>query len=481
MNMNTRLNVLGSVMGFLIITSCSVHKKTVETKETVKVVHDTLYAKQNVESMVESDAKKYILNDSTFANAHIGISVYDASNNSYLYNYQAEKYFIPASNMKLFTCYAAMKYLGDSLVGLRYEIKEDTLFIQGAGDPTLLQNDFKTNRVIDWIDKNKNKAIVINDLNWREKGLGFGWAWDDYNDDYMAERSPMPIYGNLVTFRYNKEGELNAIPSGLDFTFENVRAAGNTYSIRRNEHENIFRFEKMGEQNQPLAIPLITKGAQLTQKMLQVRLGKNKPVLLRSKMALTSADLYNQTMGKNENPFKSYSSVIHSQPTDSLLKIMMYRSDNFFAEQSLLMVSNERLGVMSDAKIIDTLLKTDFKNMPQKPKWVDGSGLSRYNLISPQDFVLVLNKMKNEFSWNRIATILPTGNTGTLNGYYKNYAGRIYAKTGTLSNNISLSGYIITAKNKTFIFSILVNNHQSPTSNIRRSVERFLTSVMEKY
>jgi len=122
--------------------------------------------------------------------------------------------------------------------------------------------------------------------------------------------------------------------------------------------------------------------------------------------------------------------IIHSQPTDSLLKIMMHRSDNFFAEQTLLMVSNEKLGMMNDEKIIDTLLKTDYKDLPQQPQWVDGSGLSRYNLFSPKDFVTVLEKMKNEFSWNRITTIFPTGNEGTLTGLYKNYVGKIYAKTG---------------------------------------------------
>ena len=60
---------------------------------------------------------------------------------------------------------------------------------------------------------------------------------------------------------------------------------------------------------------------------------------------------------------------------------------------------------MNDEKIIDTLLKTDFKDLPQKPRWVDGSGLSRYNLFTPQDFVAILNKMKNEFGMERIKVI----------------------------------------------------------------------------
>jgi D-alanyl-D-alanine carboxypeptidase/D-alanyl-D-alanine-endopeptidase (penicillin-binding protein 4) len=78
---------------------------------------------------------------------------------------------------------------------------------------------------------------------------------------------------------------------------------------------------------------------------------------------------------------------------------MMHESDNLFAEQSLLMVSNEVLGVMDDVKIIDTLLKTDFADLPQKPRWVDGSGLSRYNLFTPKDFVVILHKMQTALAW----------------------------------------------------------------------------------
>ncbi|MFX8758829.1 D-alanyl-D-alanine carboxypeptidase, partial [Acinetobacter baumannii] len=83
-------------------------------------------------------------------------------------------------------------------------------------------------------------------------------------------------------------------------------------------------------------------------------------------------------------------------------------------------------------KMIDTLLKTDYASFPQKPRWADGSGLSRYDLVSPEDFVTLLSKIKNDFKWERITTILPTGNEGTLTGLYKNYTGKIYAKTGTL-------------------------------------------------
>jgi D-alanyl-D-alanine carboxypeptidase/D-alanyl-D-alanine-endopeptidase (penicillin-binding protein 4) len=178
---------------------------------------------------------------------------------------------------------------------------------------------------------------------------------------------------------------------------------------------------------------------------------------------------------------KKLAGIVHSQPTDSLLKPMMHRSDNFFAEQSLLMVSNERLGVMNDAKIIDTILKTDFKDLPQKPRWADGSGLSRYNLFTPQDFVTILNKMKNEFGMERIKVIFPTGGEGTISSYYKADSGYIYAKTGTLSGVVAFSGYLYTKKGKLLIFSTLVNNHQAAATDVRRTIEKFIQGIRNRY
>jgi D-alanyl-D-alanine carboxypeptidase/D-alanyl-D-alanine-endopeptidase (penicillin-binding protein 4) len=160
---------------------------------------------------------------------------------------------------------------------------------------------------------------------------------------------------------------------------------------------------------------------------------------------------------------------------------MMHRSDNFFAEQTLLMASNEHLGYMNDEKIIDTILNTDLKDVPQRPKWVDGSGLSRYNLFTPKSLVYILNKMQHEFGFNRMKTILPTGGEGTLSSYYKKDAGFIYAKTGTLSNNCAISGYLITNKGKLLIFSILANNYITGATPIRRAAERFLEGIREKY
>lgn len=416
-----------------------------------------LLASCSIQKKIAKEANHDILSDSNFAAAHVGIALYDVAANKFVYNYQGEKYFIPASNTKIMTCYAAMKYLGDSLVGLRYVDKGNgTIEVEVNGDPTFLHPDFKNQPVFVFLKSKQN--ILLTDNNWKEKGWGYGWAWDDYNSDYMAERSVMPVYGNTAPF--NAEGK-----TAVRFFQKNI--IGNneqkSFNIKRELASNNFIVTNASRKFTAADIPFYTAEKNLIANLL---------------MDTLKAKVEQEHFKLDRLPDVV---KIHSQPTDSLLKIMMHRSDNFFAEQSLLMVSNERLGVMSDEKIIDTLLKTDYKNLPQKPKWVDGSGLSRYNLISPQDFVTVLGKMKSEFEWNRIAAIFPTGNTGTLSGYYKKYAGKIYAKTGTLSNNVALSGFITTNKGHQFIFSVMVNNHQASASSIRRAVEKFISSVIENY
>src|SRR4051794_29396657 len=74
----------------------------------------------SIQHKIGKEAKTDFFNNSDFEAAHLGISIFDPSTNKYLYNYQGDKYFVPASNTKLFTCYAGLKYLGDSIVGAKY-------------------------------------------------------------------------------------------------------------------------------------------------------------------------------------------------------------------------------------------------------------------------------------------------------------------------------------------------------------------------
>ena len=442
-----------------------------------------ILASCSVQQKISKSAKQ-VINDSSLLTAHVGISIYEPATGKYWFNYQGDKYFVPASNTKLPTCYAAMKYLGDSLVGMRYEETNGYVQIYPTGDPTFMHPDFSKQRVFNFLSTIYPKLLFYCDPQWQSDRYGDGWTWNDYNESYMAEKSPLPIFGNLFTIKYDINDSLvispnfKKPPEQLFLTM--IDDSGYTTMprmIKKNLSDKI-RIQRSEDLNY---FKLIKSNSSFTKQQIPIYNSKyfNIEYLMETftNSHIVSCDVvrpYNLDTQKNLNR-------IHSQPTDSLLKPMMHNSDNFFAEQSLLMISNERLGVMNDEKIIDTLLKTDFKDLPQKPKWVDGSGLSRYNLFTPQDFVAILNKMKNEFGMDRIKVILPTGGEGTISSYYKADSNYIFVKTGTLSGVVALSGFLYTKKGKLLIFSTLVNNHQASATAVRRAVERFIEGIRNQY
>ena len=415
-----------------------------------------LFSSCSVSKQISKQATRVLLKDSAISTGHIGISIYEPATDRYWYNYDATKYFVPASNTKLFSLYAGMKYLGDSLVGLRYEVDKDSVVkIQPTGDPTFLHPEFLNQPVYAFL-KNSKWISFTNRL-FTDNFMGMGWAWDDYKESYLVQRSNFPIYGNLINIK--KVGNnVSVTPSSQPFIIPEYTNLQNGFDVDKKWDDNLIIIT--AGTNQRLFVPFTPNSMDIIE-MLKDTL--HLPVI-------PDLDFY----GKLKN-------VIHTQPVDSLFKPMMHRSDNFYAEQTLLMASNEHIGSMNDEKIIDTILNTDLKDIPQQPKWVDGSGLSRYNLFTPQSFVYMLNKLKNEFGLERLKNILPTGGEGTLSAYYKKEAGFIFAKTGTLSNHCALSGFIITKKNKLLIFSVLNNHYKTGATPVRRAVEKFLEAIREKY
>ncbi len=411
------------------------------------------------------------LSDSVFTNAFVGVAVYNPETKYYLFQHNSNKYFVPASNIKIPTLYAGLKYLGARLPGIKYAETKDTIYLIPTGDPSFLHPDYKQQPVFDFLEK-VNKTIVITGENWKAEALGYGWAWDDYLNYYMTERSPLPVYGNCITWIQEKtiEQKNGKSDTGL-LVFTNPEINWNVkfaekkspvFDVYRPRTENNYTITEGREMKRELEVPFVTNGMQAARELLKDTLHKE----------ITAVSF---------ETIKLPQQKILSQPADSLFKPLMHRSDNFFAEQVLMMVSNELLGYMDEQKLIDTLLKTDLKNFPQQPKWVDGSGLSRYNLFTPDDFVWLLNKMKDEFGMERLKGILPTGNEGTLRNYYKNESNFLFAKTGTLSGHVAFSGFLYTKKGKLLIFSILINNHYTSATAVRRAIEHFLRQIRNNY
>ena len=406
-------------------------------------------------------AQKTLLSSEAVKGAHIGIAVYNDTKGNWLTKYQSDHYFTPASNTKILATYLGLQFLGDSLPGWKMAENADTLFLMPMGDPSFMHPEFRYQPVVDIIKNTKKQVVIVGNQQDQFEIFGSGWSWADYAEDYQPERSRMPIYGNVVHF-YQSNKKLEAIKPFYFF-------------------KDFVDLDKVAEKNwsrNRLGNRFFTTNENNKSKYFQVPFSQEVAPMLLAVSLLKDTLEKSISFQKNASiPASSYK-TIKTVPTDSLLKIMMLRSDNFYADQIVLMASAQLFGKMDDAALIDSAKKLFFADLPQNMRWVDGSGLSRYNLNTPENYITILQQMQAKFGEDRVKNIFEKGGEGTISAYYKNFPGTMYAKTGTLGGQVALSGFIYTPKQQKLYFSVLVANHMSPSSAlVRRAVETYLTSV----
>jgi len=403
-------------------------------------------------------------NDSLFNNAHIGFILQDDAGKT-LVAHNASKLFIPASNTKLFTTYAVLRTWPDSLPGWFVHHTPDTLYLKPNGDPTFLHPTFSQQKVFQQILHTKKIVVVEKASATAFTRLGFGWSWNSYQEWYMPERSGMPIYGNVVKFE-QINGGIRVTPGYFQSRLKvNSIPQGKKMSISRAMDSNEFTA------NPAAASASVRPFTQKEDADLNYRL-----------LADTLSKLNKQIQFvENQNRGDSFWKPYYTYKTTEVLTPMMHQSDNFMAEQLLLIAGSKLVGKLADRLAIAALQKDDFSNFPQSFVWVDGSGLSRNNNFSPQVLTALLYKMRQSFGWETIRQILQKDES-TATDYYKGYENHIWSKTGTLGgNSTTLSGYLLSKKGKRYFFSFLVNNHHQNQVSIRRAVEKYLVNIIENY
>jgi D-alanyl-D-alanine carboxypeptidase/D-alanyl-D-alanine-endopeptidase (penicillin-binding protein 4) len=394
-----------------------------------------------------------------FAQNFTGLAIYDADEKKTLFERNADRYFTPASNTKLFTYYACVKTLGDSITALRYTIKGDSLFFWGTGDPTFFHPDLKNTRAFEFLKGYKNsKFLFFSDGNFTNQAMGEGWAWDDFNDYYSAEISPLPMYGNIVRIQVNK-GEVTPQP----LIFENSFYKKDEGSvIGRIQTDNMFLIPKsvLQKNDYKQDIPYKTSTG-LTQQLLIDTLGRNVNLL--------------------HIPVSKDAKTLYSMPSEDVYRLMMQESDNMLAEHLLLLCGATMKDSLNSSFVIKSITDKYLQDLPDVPKWVDGSGLSRYNLFTPRSIIKLLEKIRVEVPQQKLFSILPAGGqTGTVkNGYKNTDKPFIFAKTGSLGGVYNLSGYLVTKKGKTLLVSFMNNNFNQSTTKVRKEVEKILTWIYE--
>jgi len=394
-----------------------------------------------------------------------GFALYDIDNKKMVYELNADKYFTPASNTKLFTFYTCLKMLGDSIPAIKYVIHNDSLIFWGTGDPSFLHSSLKGTKAFKFL-KDSNKKLFFSAGNYTNEFYGDGWAWDDYGGYYQAEITELPLEDNVAAIYINNAGTVQITPSYLkryikcDSTYHPM-----TFRIKRDFLSNSFVYPAMKPpENYRQEIPWKTS-TQLTLALLQ--------------------DTLKDTVREVHLPLPADAKILYDAPADTVYKHMLRPSDNFIAEQLLLVCASTRFKTLNTDSVIAYSKTHYLTDLPDDPQWVDGSGLSRRNLFTPRSVVYLLLKILDEVKdENRLHSLMPAGGVaGTIKTAYKTDNGQpfVWAKTGSLSNNYNQSGYLVTRKGRRLAFSFMNNNFTRPAREVRDEMVRIITYIHEHY
>ncbi len=394
-----------------------------------------------------------------------GFALYDMDQKRMIYQLNADKYFTPASNTKLFTFYTCLKMLGDSIPAMRYTVHHDSLIFWGTGDPSFLHTGLKAIKGFNFL-KNQDKKLFFSSGWYQNDFYGSGWAWDDYNDYYQAEISEMPVEDNVAVLSAGKDGDVQISPSLLKMYLKcDSNYKPKTFRVRRDFLSNAFVYPAMPvPANYHQEIPWKTN-TDVTIALLQDTL--KKPVI------------------ETHLSLGSDAKVIYDDNADTVYRHMLQPSDNFIAEQLLLVCSSVKFNSLNADSVIQ-YSKTHYLNdLPDVPQWVDGSGLSRFNLFTPRSIVALLCKISDEMKNDSLLhSLMPAGGVvGTIKSAYKTDNGLpfVWAKTGSLLNNHNQSGYLITRKGKRLAFAFMNNNFTRPSREIRDEMVRIITYIHDNY
>ena len=420
---------------------------------------------------VGKSLQKEVKDSIVFDQAFTGFTLLDPESGKTLADVNGDHFFTPASNTKIFTLYTCLKVLGDSIPGVIWVKDKSFAGFIPIGDPTFLHPKFQAWQQI--FNDLKSSSFIHVD-NWHEDDvspLGPGWAWDDADAGYSAERSSFPIYGNVKRIFAVAPDSIDVEPQFWKPKLEKMEG------LQYNQEIPVCQFEDN----------MILYGS-----YPPFKTGYEQWLPVRNSVKYW-VDLLEDTLrrkiihgGEYERIGGLVLPVRYSCPVDTVYRRMMHQSDNFIAEQLLLVVSGKLSGyyILNQDSVIRWMLNSDFADLPQRPRWVDGSGLSRYNLASPRDFSTILLKLWKEQPRERIFSLFPAGGmNGTVADWYKGKDGKpyVFAKSGSMSGVQCLSGYVLTKKGKVLIFSYMNNNFVGSGKPWKLEMERMLQYIHDRY
>jgi D-alanyl-D-alanine carboxypeptidase/D-alanyl-D-alanine-endopeptidase (penicillin-binding protein 4) len=427
--------------------------------------------------------------DPMFANAYWGAVIQSLDTGKIWYERNANKLFMPASNQKILTTSAALSVLGPDFRfkttvahtgGIEGNTLAGDLVVFGTGDPTFYERWLDDSRDVfrEWAGQLKDKGIrritgnVVGDDNaWDDENVGNGWALDNLDAWYSAPYSALQLNEDYIDFNIVPpaavDGEVRIVPNVPSnyYTIENnltaVAEGRASVSVSRKYGTNHFVFNgtvvagsDAFERSPSIWNPTLFYVTVLKEVLEEEGINVDGE-------ARDCDDL----PGWNASPDGLPTLIVHESPRlADILTMLMKRSQNLYAETMVHTLGwNENgKGTFRGGREVVQRVLADFGVDPEGYRYMDGSGLTRYNFVSPRqvtDILIGMDKGPYREIWFEALPI--AGVDGTLRNRMKGTPaeGNVHAKTGTISNVRGLSGYVTTADGERIVFSFLVNAH----------------------
>jgi D-alanyl-D-alanine carboxypeptidase/D-alanyl-D-alanine-endopeptidase (penicillin-binding protein 4) len=436
-----------------------------------------------------------------------GIVVQSLSRRETLFETNGEKLLIPSSNMKIVTLAAAAQRLGwdytfETSVSASGTIEGGTLdgdlIVSGSGDPTIENWAGDATRLFrEWADQIKAAGIhavtgrlVGDDRAFAGEGLGSGWAWDDLDRSYATSVGALQFNENTAQIRITPgtavgaDAAVSAEPPSAGLIVRSlVKTAARTAPAA------------ITTERAPSGATLVVRGTVPVGARALVRnVSVVNPTLyfvneLRQALIADGVDIRGPGVGigdLTDTPVslrKPAAIVVHrSPPLSELAATMMRLSQNLYGE-TLLRALGAWAGTPTTAGGLVAVRKVmDEWNIPTLGyTQADGSGLSPYNVLSAATLVSILTHVDGDARLRApFRAALPVaGREGTLENRMKGTPaqGNARAKTGSLTNAHSLSGYVTSAEGEPLVFSILANNFGVPAETIDRTIDEIVVRL----
>lgn len=430
-----------------------------------------------------------IANRPEFSRSRWGILIQPLSSTATLYSRDAQKYFIPASNVKLLTTAAALQKLGADfrIKTSVYSGENGSLYVAGRGDPSITEAQLKSlaqqlkRRGVDRVNE-----LIGDDSYFQGSAVNPNWEWEDAQAGYGAPINSLIFNQNAIELLLSPQ----ALGQPLKVTFAEPKLANqwqiqnNSVTVAQNESEFIEvgrEFDrpairvsgqlKVGAESESAYVAVVNPANNFLQHFQQVLAAEGIPV----KQALVAS------VSRN---FNQELATVESPPLAQLVRETNRESNNLYAEVLLRLLGKVTDKMPQQQEDTDEIglkeLKTALTQLGVNPNsyiLADGSGLSRHNLISPEALVQTLRFMANSPAASIYRQSLPiAGESGTLKNRLNSTPNRVIlqAKTGTLSGVSALSGYIEVPDYEPLVFSIIVNQSGLSAASMRSATDEIV-------